>query len=560
MEPAGVVPRIPGWTLAAAVLILAANVAMMVAGAVKGGVTLDEPSHVHRLQGFLATGWYVGEKHVENGQVTQEGGYAYAPVVALVGHAVGAVVGTEDWHTVSETPAAYVVRHLVVVSFGLLGLLAVASTVRLLTRSWRWGIVGAAVLGSIPVYIGYSMFNVKDAPVAAGYAVVTLGAVALTRPSIRTRRTQLLAAGALALGMWVAAGVRPAMLVTIAASVAMALVVSWVRLRRNDAAGRRRMLARLATAVAGTVVGYLALILTYHKLFLRPDLLYEGVLKSGEFPWHGYTLTAGEFLPAEQAPPSYLPLWFAAQTPVLISLLCLGAIAWFARSGFLVSARRRGDGDLLAGVAVLLVQALFLPWVAIGFGSTLYQGARQMLFVVPAIAVLAVVGAWLLVRRASMPGRMRIGQGLLAAMVAVLAITTVSSAALFPYAYTWFNAATALRPIDGNWTADFEWQSSREVVPKVDTLDEGRCVLLQPHTHCDRDQVEPFMSTLGQKLDGPPLGPTQMWRLSYGGPVARPDAPSVDHDLGHNCIRVDAVTRELFWRTVTMSSVERCRL
>jgi hypothetical protein len=540
-------------------VILAANIAMMVAGAVKEGVTLDEPSHVHRLQGFLSTGWYVGVNHVENGHVTQEGGYAYAPVVALVGHALGALLGTEEWQTVSETPGAYVVRHLVVVSFGVLGLLAAAATTRLLTRSWRWGVVAAAILGSIPVYIGHSMYNVKDAPVAAGYTVVTLGAVALTRPSIRTRRMQVLAIGALALGIWIAAGVRPAMLVAIAASVTLALAASLMRLRRNDTEGRRRMIARLVTAAAGSIAGYLALVLTYHKLFLRPELLYEGVLKSGEFPWHGYTLTAGKFLPAEHASSSYLPLWFAAQTPVLVSILCLGAIAWFVRGAMLVSARRRGDGDLLVGVAVVLVQALFLPWVAMAGGSTLYQGARQMLFVVPAMALLAAVGAWLFARRAAMPDRMRAGPALLAALVAVLAITTASSAALFPYAYTWFNAATAIRPIDGNWAADFEWQSSREVLPKVDTLDGGRCVLLQPHTNCNRDQVAPFRDSLGDDLAGPPLAPGEVWRLAYGGPATRPDAPSVDHNLVHDCRRVDAVTRQLFWRTVTMSTVERCR-
>jgi hypothetical protein len=535
------------------------NVVMMIAGAVKGGVTLDEPSHVHRLQGFLATGWYVAEKHVENGHVTQEGGYAYAPVVALVGHVLGVILGTEDWQTVSETPGAYTLRHLVVVALGVLGLLAVAATVRLLTRSWRWGIVAAAVLSAIPVYIGHSMFNIKDAPVAAGYAVATLGAVALTRPSIRSRRMGALAAGSLALGTWIAVGVRPAMVVTIAATVAVALGASWVRIRRDDDVGRARMKARLVTAVAGSLAGYLALVATYPKLFLRPDLLYEGVLKSGDFPWHGYTLTAGKFFPAEHASSAYLPLWFAAQTPVLISVLCVGAIVWFLRSGLLVSVRRRGDGDLLAGVAVVLVQALFLPWVAIAGGATLYQGARQMLFVVPAIAVLATVGAWLLTRRLLMAQRPRAVPVFFGAVVAVLAITTVSAAAIFPYAYTWFNAPTALRPIDGNWTADFEWQSSREVITKVDALDRNRCVLLQPHTNCDRDQVAPYRDSVGEERAGMPLEPGGVWRLAYGGPATRRDAPSVDRDLVHDCQRVDGVTRQLFWRTVTMSTVERCR-
>jgi hypothetical protein len=213
----------------------------------------------------------------------------------------------------------------------------------------------------------------------------------------------------------------------------------------------------------------------------------------------------------------------------------------------------------MAGVAVILVQAFFLPWVAIAGGSTLYQGVRQMLFVVPAIALLAVAGAWLLARRAALSGPPRAAVGMWAVVVAVLTITTASSAAIFPYSYTWFNAATALRPIDGNWTADVEWQSSREVLPKIDSIDPGRCAIIQRHNQCDRDQVMPYSNSVGEKVLGPPLKPDEIWRLAYGGPVARPDAPMSHRPLGHDCKRVDAVTRQLFWRTVTMTSVERCK-
>jgi hypothetical protein len=558
-EPAQGFPRIPTWLLVTAGVVVATNIVLMVAGAIYGGVTLDEPSHVHRLQGFLSNGWYVADQWVVNGKVTQEGGYVYAPAAALLGHFVGVLGGTETWSTVSEDAAAYSVRHLVIVALGLLGIAAVAATARLLLRSWRWGLVAAAILTAIPMYAGNAMFNIKDPAVAAGYAVATLGAVALTRPSIRSGRMRLLAGGALAAGIWLAAGVRPAMLVSIGVSVAVALAASWLRMRRDDATARERMKARLVTAVGGSSVGYLALVATYPKLFLRPDLMYQGVAESGHFPWHLATLTAGTFMPGPGAPPSYLPLWFAAQTPVVTSLLCLGAILWFFRQAFLPEARKTGDGSLLAGAAVILVQALFLPWVAIAGGSTLYQGPHQMLFVVPAIALLATIGASLFVRAGSASGRSHVVSALWAVMGVMLAVTTVSSAAIFPYAYTWFNAATALRPIDGNWVADVEWQSSREVLPMVDSLDEERCVLLQPHTHCDRDQVAPFAHSVGEQPVGPPLAQGEVWRLAYGQPVARTDAPGVDRDLVHDCRRVAAVTRQLFWRTVTMSTVERCR-
>lgn len=554
-------PRVPTWVLGVASAILALNVGLMVAGGIVGGVTLDEPAHVHRLEGFLEHGWYVSKNHVSDGKVTQEGGYVYAPTVALVGHAMNVVTGIEEWDTVSETPAAYVVRHLALAGFGLLGLIAVAATVRLLTWSWRWGVLAAATLSSIPVYMGHAMFNIKDLPVAAGYAAVTLGAVALTRPMITQPRMRWLAAGSLAFGIWIAAGVHPAMLVSIGMSILVALAVCFVRMRKKGKGkkvDRERMIARLVVAGQGVLAGYAALILTYPKLFLRPDLLVESVLKSGDFPWSGYTLTAGEFLKAGDSTSLYLPMWFAAQTPVIFSCLIIGVMVWFMRGALSPPARRPGDANLMAGVAVVLVQATFLPWVAITLNSTLYQGARQMLFVVPAMAVLATVGAWLVVRWAMIARRRTLLRPMFAGLVAVFAITAVSSAALFPYAYTWFNAPTAIRPIDGNWTLDYEWQSSREVMPKISTVDDDQCILMQPNDDCDRSQVAPYANTLGKQLVGKPLSAGETWRLAYGAAVARPDAPSIDHDKGRECKRVATVQRHLFWRTATMTSVERC--
>ena len=96
------------------------------------------------------------------------GGYVYGPVAALVAHAVSVVLGTETWGVLLGAPEAYATRHLAVALFSLLGVAAVAATVRLLLRSWRWALVSAAILTAIPTWLGHGMFNIKDTPVAAG--------------------------------------------------------------------------------------------------------------------------------------------------------------------------------------------------------------------------------------------------------------------------------------------------------------------------------------------------------------------------------------------------------
>ena len=66
-----------------AIAVIVANVAMMIAGAVSIGVSVDEPTHLLRFQNFLDFGWYVEsweleESVLQNGQKV----YAYGPVVA----------------------------------------------------------------------------------------------------------------------------------------------------------------------------------------------------------------------------------------------------------------------------------------------------------------------------------------------------------------------------------------------------------------------------------------------------------------------------------------------
>ena len=45
--------------LATAIVVLLAGIAQVIAGAISIGVTLDEPTHVMRLQGLIGEGWYV---------------------------------------------------------------------------------------------------------------------------------------------------------------------------------------------------------------------------------------------------------------------------------------------------------------------------------------------------------------------------------------------------------------------------------------------------------------------------------------------------------------------
>ena len=161
-------PRLLLWVSWAVVV---AGVMMAVVGALRTGISWDEPFHVMRLRNYLDHGWFSVDWSTESGGSTagDNNTLVYGPVAMLLLHGLAVLVGVEGWDTVATTPAAYDVRHLGVVLIGLVGTAAAAGTTRILLGSWRWAVVTAAVLLALPMWTGHLMFNVKDVPVATGY-------------------------------------------------------------------------------------------------------------------------------------------------------------------------------------------------------------------------------------------------------------------------------------------------------------------------------------------------------------------------------------------------------
>ena len=160
--------------------------------------------------------------------------------------------------------------------------------------------------------------------------------------------------------------------------------------------GEERDPAADIAVAAGAALGIAAVWAIYPKAFAEPlKLLVHSVSDSAGYPIEIVTLTAGQLLPTN--PPFwYLPAWFAASIPILIGGLALvGAIL-----GVRALLRSDDEGRLRAalrrpelGLLLVLQQAVLLPAAAIVGHGVMYDGLRQHLYVVPAIAILAAVGA-----------------------------------------------------------------------------------------------------------------------------------------------------------------------
>jgi hypothetical protein len=537
-------PRI---LVAVSLVVLVVTTVLAVLGAFSAGVTTDEPIHVMRLSNFFDTGWYALDWDYGGAGPGGDGTnvYVYGPVTMLVLHAWSMLWGVEGWHQVATTSHAYDVRHLGVVVIGLVGLVAVAATGRILLRSWRWGVVAAAVLAATPLWTGHEMFNVKDVPVATGHTLVTLGLLLYVRDAPASGRIRVARGACLAAGLVLTLGTRPGMW----SGLTVMLVVAVMGVLLTSAT-RRGAVGSLAEVLASCAVAAVALVAIYPNLFGNP---LRALPRTSE--------SSSSFLAGEKSDRLYVPRHLAEDLPTLLMLFALvGTVVAVAA----LVRWRRDDRQRMARLALVGAQAFTLPVVAMVLGSDLYHGLRQLLFALPALAVLAAYGiAWCGQR--PWPG----GRAVMLVAALALVLPTVDQITLQPYQTTYVNLATDvlvgkradhMRPGGDYWRV-----SIPELVSRV-ALDHQ--LLCKATVDNDTNLAYPFAnggeafstsrSTDCREEANGPLAPERL-------PVTRP-LPATEYDavfigrLPRNCTPLDEVRRWRHGFGVVLTTLGRCRV
>ena len=527
-----------------AVVVLAVTTVLAVLGALRTGVSTDEPIHVMRLRNFFDTGWYALDWDYGGAGPGGEGTntYVYAPVTMLLLHAWSVLWGVEGWHDVATTAHAYDVRHLGVVVIGLVGLVAVAAVGRAVLHGWRWGLVAAAVLAATPLWTGHEMFNVKDVPVATGHTLATLGLLLHVRDAPTRWPLRLARAGCLVAGLVLALGTRPGMWSGL--SVLLVVAVAGILLTTT----RRSALVALGEVAGSCLVAAAALVAIYPHLFGSP---LRALARSSE--------SSSSFLDGEKSDRLYVPRHLVEDLPTLLTVFALtGTVVAVA----MLLRRRRSDRATTARLALVGAQAFTVPVVAIVLGSDLYHGLRQLLFAIPALAVLAAYGmAWW--RERPRPG----GRLVALAAAAALALPTLDQVTLQPYQTTYVNLATDL--LVGSRAADMRpggdyWRVSIPELVAHAPLDHQ--LLCKATTVEDTDLAYPFTNggeafSTSRSTDcrEEPTGPLAPDRLSVDRvlPARQYDAVFLG-PLPRNCTPLDDVSRWRHGFDVVLTTLGRC--
>jgi len=382
-------------------------------------------------------------------------------------------------------------RHLVNIAFAILGL---GGTWRLgtLVLGNRGGVLAMVLTALTPMFYGHSFNNPKDIPFAAVSVWTLCHLYEAARP---VPKTSTWAIAKLTISFGALLAIRPAGIFF------LAYIILWWSLSLLRAGSTRgRDLVRATAPLVIVLLGAWTLMLSLWPWAQLDPIInpLRAMRNAARFSFTGTTLFFGQYVPARPAPLEYLPTWFALQLPeTYVAALAAGVIGYVVRRRLasneeLSAARQRrfvtirtirmreipqrlifGMMNRLAHSPESMLAAGFLAFVvllpilmAMVLRSTLYDGVRHFLFVIPPLAVLAAAGIESGLRP-PVPSVVRvvIACGLLSAA----AVTVWDMVALHPYQSVYFNRLLAggLAGAAGRFETDYWGNSYREAVEWV---------------------------------------------------------------------------------------------
>jgi hypothetical protein len=335
----------------------------------------------------------------------------------------------------------YATRHFCIALTGLLTVVAVM----LLARRWRgWEVVvfaGLALL-MMPRFYGHSFNNSKDIPFACCFAWAMLAIVTMLGARRILWRHAIVAGVAIGLALSMRMG--GLLLFAFLAAGAVAKYVTRAEWRRGGHA--LGMIVVVAVAWAVMVAGWPW---AHENVLINPIEAFRAIT---DFEAVKEIRFAGEFIVSKEVPRSYLPWYLLITTPLPLLLLAVAGLVAVTKDQI----RDPRSTDSLLGFMVQLW--LFFPvCYFVLFRPTVYDGIRHFLFLLPAMALLAGIGAARMAKCAKEATPRR----LLTALILIFLLWPMGELiVLHPYQSSYFNAVVG--GVEGAWE-DYDtdyWASS----------------------------------------------------------------------------------------------------
>jgi hypothetical protein len=378
----------------------------------------------------------------------------FADVLHLLATGSSVRLGPDDPMTYAYQGVANLILSVAAVTA-----LAVAVGVALrsvLAAAFAWSVTLAT-----PLWLGMSHVDFKDMPVAAGFTLVTAGAIL----SFSTRPPTAMVAGVLVAGSGgaVMLATRPGALPLLTA-LAVGSGTGVLAIRRRAGVPALPIVVAYGSAfVFGIVFTWLTNPIAQIDM---PTWLKNATRAARHFRWDSTIRTAGKDLQSTDLPWWYVPAWIGAQLPLLTLAAVVGGLV--ALIAVLIRQTPAERLRMALPLVPIAMQAIVLPILVVGSRAVLYDGIRHLLFMIPALMAIPAVALAVLVERKGSPSWPSIV--LPAAAVAVTAASLFASIRWAPYAYAYVNPVAGRNPDGRSWELDYWGVSAREGVRRLQRL------------------------------------------------------------------------------------------
>lgn len=346
----------------------------------------------------------------------------------------------------------YLFRQYTGALFFILLLVFTGKMARMVSRSWTVAMVSILALVFMPRLAGQAFGNLKDIPFAAGYMCGLLALTTFYNELPRPRwRTTIALALAIAFTVSVRAG-GFILFVYLGMAVLFFFVSRSKPLQYVTSIKPElpRLIAKGATIV---IVGYFAGLLFWP--FALQDVInhpLQGLAMMENYKVSIRQLFLGQLFWSTDFPWFYLPLWLLISTPLF-------TLSGFALYLFLTPAlqnKRSLQSVEFFGETLLLISVIVPVIYVIAINANLYSGVRQMLFILPPMAILATMGVRTAYKLLAIKENKRYASIFIGLSTLLLLWPVKHQVMTFPVDYVYFNAlAGGNKRAWGNYEYDY---------------------------------------------------------------------------------------------------------
>ncbi len=300
---------------------------------------------------------------------------------------------TALFNRVFQVENEFLVRHYTGGFFFWLLLFFSGLLAKRLTGSWKVAVFSVLALLFMPRLAGQAFGNLKDIPFATGYMAGLLMIVQFLKEFPRPQwRTAVLLGLAIAFTVSVRAG--GFILFAYLGAGMLAFFVLKPFYLKQIVSTKPVFVRLLGQGAAILIIGYFAGLLFWpfalQNIFAHP---LESLRVMEHYKVSIRQLFEGQMMWSTQLPWYYLPKWVLISTPVFV----LAGFVLFLSFFFREIARKDHAPQQLFFEGLVLFSFAFPFLYVIAIESNLYSGVRQMLFILPPMALLSVWGVFRLV-------------------------------------------------------------------------------------------------------------------------------------------------------------------